>query len=314
MERSYNQSVFYCAFNNGFGPGIMLSNWAANERATYALWAGPNQSNPYGYHVGNSAFAFTGRFTYLPIYDGGGRYLLHLGTSVSTRSPDQGQFIARATGNILSGPPGPLNPVYATTGSMTASNQSLVNLEMASVWGPLTVQSEYCVEWVANASPNLNLLFTPAQQAFVGPGRNGDHPGLVHRGPVVHDRREPGLRSPRWRIRSSRAFYNFYWLRGANGCPCFGTRGLADGCPLQRLDLNTAGINGGTLNSITLGLNWYLTPNMKFQWNYDFTHRSQVPRSAPATSTASACGWRWTSDATTSSVAADFRTTTGREH
>ncbi len=73
MERSYNQSVFYGAFNNGFSPGIMLSNWASNERATWALWTGPNQSNPYGYHVGNSPFAFTGRFTYLPIYDGGGQ-------------------------------------------------------------------------------------------------------------------------------------------------------------------------------------------------------------------------------------------------
>ena len=134
MERSYNQSVFYGAFNGGVSPGIMLLELERRmERATWALWTGPNQSNPYGYHVGNNVFAFTGRFTYLPVYDGDGRYLIHVGASASSRSPDQGQFRARATGNILSGPPGPLNPIYADTGSVAADSQSLLNLELASV-------------------------------------------------------------------------------------------------------------------------------------------------------------------------------------
>jgi phosphate-selective porin OprO/OprP len=275
MERSYNQSVFYGPFNNGFSPGIMLSNWAVNERATWALWAGPNQSNPYGYHIGNNPFAFTGRITYLPIYDGDGRYLVHVGASTSTRSPDQGQFLARATGNILSGPPGPLNPVYATTGSLSASNQSLVNLEMASVWGPLTLQSEYCCEWVDNVSPNPNLFFTPAQQALMSSGTafiqgwytealwflTGESRTYDRRAGVF-DRVIP--------------LENSYWVRGAGGPPCFGRGAWQIAARYSGLDLNTAGINGGTLNSLTLGLNWFLTPNMKFQWNYDFTHRSQV--------------------------------------
>ncbi len=60
------------------------------------------------------------------------------------------------------------------------------------------------------------------------------------------------------------------------GPPCFGRGAWQIAARYSGLDLNSVGINGGTLNSLTLGLNWFLTPNMKVQWNYDFTHRSQV--------------------------------------
>jgi phosphate-selective porin len=42
------------------------------------------------------------------------------------------------------------------------------------------------------------------------------------------------------------------------------------------LDLDDNGINGGTLNSFTLGVNWMWTPNARMQVNYDFTNRSSV--------------------------------------
>ena len=40
--------------------------------------------------------------------------------------------------------------------------------------------------------------------------------------------------------------------------------------------------NGGILNSLTLGVNWFLNPNLKFQFNYDITYRSQVAQTDPA--------------------------------
>ena len=33
-------------------------------------------------------------------------------------------------------------------------------------------------------------------------------------------------------------------------------------------------INGGTLNALTLGLNWFFNPNAKLQFNYDFCYRN----------------------------------------
>ena len=40
-------------------------------------------------------------------------------------------------------------------------------------------------------------------------------------------------------------------------------------------------INGGILNSMTFGVNWFLNPNLKFQFNYDITYRSQVAQTDP---------------------------------
>ena len=39
-------------------------------------------------------------------------------------------------------------------------------------------------------------------------------------------------------------------------------------------DLNDGPINGGIVNEVTFGLNWFLNPNMKLQWNYDIGHRA----------------------------------------
>ncbi len=40
------------------------------------------------------------------------------------------------------------------------------------------------------------------------------------------------------------------------------------------LDLNDEGVNGGELDNFTLGLNWFLNPNMKIQFNYFATDRN----------------------------------------
>jgi phosphate-selective porin OprO/OprP len=43
------------------------------------------------------------------------------------------------------------------------------------------------------------------------------------------------------------------------------------------LDLQDKGVNGATLNDIVLGLNWFLNPNAKVQWNMAFDHRNSTP-------------------------------------
>jgi phosphate-selective porin OprO and OprP len=42
------------------------------------------------------------------------------------------------------------------------------------------------------------------------------------------------------------------------------------------LDLNDKGLNGGILNDYTAGLNWFLNPNMKVQFNYSITDRQSI--------------------------------------
>ena len=43
------------------------------------------------------------------------------------------------------------------------------------------------------------------------------------------------------------------------------------------LDLRNKGVNGATLNDITLGLNWFLNPQAKVQWNLAIDHRKSTP-------------------------------------
>lgn len=275
MERSFNQDVFYGPFNNGFSPGMMISDWTRNERMTYALWVGPNSNNYFGYQFGGQ-YAVTGRLTYLPYYDANGRYLVHVGASASHRAPDQGQFRARALQNIRSGPYGPANPILADTGSVQASSQDLYNLEFASVWGPLTVQAEYSAEWVSDVTYNPYLFYLPAAQQTLLTGSTlliqggyieaswfltGEH-RAYNRQQAVFERVVPNE--------------NFYFVRGPRGCSIFGRGAWQSAIRFSAVDLNSHGLNGGKLTALTLGLNWYLNPNMKFQFNYDCTWRGQV--------------------------------------
>ena len=47
------------------------------------------------------------------------------------------------------------------------------------------------------------------------------------------------------------------------------------GARYNAIDLNDNGINGGILNSFTFGVNWFWTPNVKVQFNYDLTHAAK---------------------------------------
>ena len=67
-------------------------------------------------------------------------------------------------------------------------------------------------------------------------------------------------------------FSNAFWLRGENG-RIFGPGAWQVGVRLNYLNLNNSGVNGGALNNLTFGLNWFFNPNMKVQFNCDVTHR-----------------------------------------
>jgi phosphate-selective porin OprO and OprP len=274
LERSYLQDVVFGPFTNGFSPGISTYNWTEDERATWAIgWFG-NSSDVFGYSLGND-YALTGRATWLPYYDEltQGRYLWHVGASASTRGPDEGLVRLRTRGDIRSGPPGTVNPIYADTRDMQADSQQLVNLESAVQWGSWSVQAEYTGCWVPGAvEPFAPGPGTPRGTPFFQGGYvevmyflTGEHRNFNKRLGAL-DR--PIVYTP------------MFILGGRNGC-CTGSGAVQVGARYSAMDLNDNGINGGYLQSMTAGLNWFLNPNTKVQFNYDLTHRSAV-RDAPA--------------------------------
>ena len=129
MERNYIQDMIHGPFNNGFSPGAMFFNWTEEQNSTWQLWGGPNQANLFGYHVGQGEWAGTMRGTYLPYYDeaSNGRYMVHLGTSLSARKPDQGQDRFRVRGDLRDGPPSTLNTNYLDSGSFLTSFQYIIS-------------------------------------------------------------------------------------------------------------------------------------------------------------------------------------------
>ena len=128
LERSYLRDAIWGPFNNGYTPGMsFFNNWGEDFAGTWAVGMFSNQVDSFGYGIGDET-AETGRVTWLPYYDepSNGAYLLHFGVSGSTRRPDNDQVRLRTRGDIRSGPPGVLNPIYADTGTMAANTQNIV--------------------------------------------------------------------------------------------------------------------------------------------------------------------------------------------
>ena len=299
MERNYIQDMIHGPFNNGFSPGAMFFDWAEDQNATWQLWAGPNQANLFGYHVGQGQWAASARGSWLPYYDeaSNGRYLVHLGSSLSARKPDQGQDRFRIRGDLRDGPPSTLNTNYLDSGSFLTSFQYIANAEFLSVWGRWTLQSEYMGTWLEDTSYNILNNQTPggvavttnipqAQQALYAAFLAGHGGGNVYFQSLYaelmyfvtgesrgYDRRM-GICDRIVPIN------NFFWTRSRDGGSC-GWGALQVGARYNYADLNSGLINGGVLNSLTLGVNWFLNPNLKFQFNYDITYRSQVAQTTP---------------------------------
>ncbi|MCC7085310.1 MAG: hypothetical protein IT427_09915 [Pirellulales bacterium] len=270
IERSYLQDTIFGPFNNGFNPGMLFFNDWGDERGTWWIGAFSNNSNPFGYGIGDD-WAVTGRVTWLPYFDepSDGRYLWHLGMSASVRHPDEGEVRLRARGDIRSGPPGVLNPIYADTGTMEASQQELLAFENAAVWGPWTLQAEYVGTWIESA---VKPIAPPAARVLHGtPFYHGGYVQLLyfltgeHRAYnhhyAVFDRVVP--------------YTNLFFVDGAGG-HCYGWGAWQIGARYNAIDLNDNGIDGGVLQSGTFTVNWWLNPNSHVQFNYDLTHRNQV--------------------------------------
>lgn len=278
IERSFNQDLFYGPFNNGFSPGVMAFNTAYDRRLAWfagVFAANMNGStNVFGYGIGND-YCYSLRGTVLPYYDQGGRYLLHLGATYEFRNADDGRVRVRTRGNIRNGPPIPFNAVFADTTSLAAEDQQLLNLEYVCQRGPLLIQSEYCFSQISNVT-QLTGVMTPifrgnvfvhggyieALYFLTGEHRNYDQERAAFGRVIPHA--------------------NAFRVLGRNGRVCQGSGAWQVGIRYDRADLNNAGVNGGTLNALTLGVNWFFNPNMKFQVNWDWTHRGTVMRTSTA--------------------------------
>jgi phosphate-selective porin OprO/OprP len=267
IERSYNQDGFYGGSFNGFDPGISMFNTYAEERGTWNVGLFKTSNNVFGYNNTDGDYTLVGRLTNLPVYLDNGRQLLHLGMSVRQATTYDDRIRYRTRDAIRSGISSTW-PVPADTGQVLGSEMQWINLELVAVQGPWTFQSEYLMDFHHNAQA------TNAAGAGVGPFvdtlfYHGGYVQLLYflTGESDNYNRKTGA------FDRVIPFENYFLVSEEDGYHCHGKGAWQVGARYNFLDLNDEGIDGGLLHNFTLGLNWFLNPNMKIQFDYFATHR-----------------------------------------
>jgi len=232
MERSLTTR-----FNAGRNTGLKVHNTALNDRMTWAAGVFQNTDSS-GAQKADGSIAFTGRVTGLPWYEDDGGRLVHLGLAYSHRDVDDTVRFRKRPGAHLS-------PRLVDTMEFGADNVQLIGTELAVVYDNWSLQSELLkssVDATAGGDPDFDSFYVQGSYFLTGEHRR------YKKSSGAFDR-----------VRPNRPFS----LSGDRGP---GAWEIA--VRYAHVDLDDDTVRGGQLEDITLGVNWYLNPNMRIMWNY----------------------------------------------
>lgn len=228
----------------GRNTGVSLSNTWGSERGTWSFGVFRQDTNDGGAAVGEGNLAFTARGTYLPVYRKEGRSLLHLGGGISIRDNDMVRLRARPELHLSD------RFIDTGTGTLMSDGLNLANVELATVQGPFHGTLEYFMADVSGGSGQQDVTFGGYHVTL----------GYFFTGESRSYKRSAGT----WdRVRPSRRF-----TKGAKGSKGgIGLGAMEGALRYSTLDLNDGTVTGGELSNISLGFNWYLTPNLRWGLN-----------------------------------------------
>jgi phosphate-selective porin OprO/OprP len=260
MERTPGENSFFTR-----SVGIMAQNQSESERLTWAFGVFHVEDDNFGFGFGNGEYAEVGRITWLPWYEDEGERLLHVGFGARHGHLDQNQIDMKGRPSVRT-MPGSQVPPLADTGTIDGTSQDTVDVELAAVCGSLTLQSEYYSTFIHDA-------FAPTQSLPQGAPLGT----LFYQGAYLEllyfltgEYQPYDLKAATFgRVVPLRNF-NLWDGPGGWGAWQVGIR-------YGYLDLQNKGVNGATLHDIVLGLNWFLNPNTKVQWNLAIDHRESTP-------------------------------------
>lgn len=242
-------------FLPGRSPGFMLRKAMKDDKVERFTWAAGvfrPDSGDNGVGVkGTGGYALTGRLTGLPWYDNGN--LLHVGIAASERSigaaPTTGGVTATPTLTYSSNPEAHLLSNMISTGAIPADGELKLDGEVAWIYNAFSFQGEYYWDKVNVASPSAinNPTFTGyyAQVAYTLTGERRPWKGAdAYFGGITpsHNAFQNGGMGA-WEVA----------LRWSNV-------DLTDG------SLAT-GVRGGSIDVLTLGLNWYANNCVRVMWD-----------------------------------------------
>ena len=228
------------AFVPAWNAGVMLYDDFASERATWAVGGFRTGTDTSEVSTDDGAWAGTARITGLPYYAEDGKGFVHLGAGYSMRSP------TNDTVTFSSKPEANLSPSYVSSGALAVEDVTLTGLEAAWVAGPFTLSGEYTIASLdgdtgTTSEPDFSAYYVQASYVFTGESR-----------PYSKSTGTLGTIKPT---------ENAFREGGGIGAWEVGAR-------MSSIDLVDDGTDGGQLDDLTFGVNWYLNANTRLMVDY----------------------------------------------
>lgn len=252
------------------------TSWAYGVYRTGGFNNSPLGDTRYATDIGdNGGYSFATRATHLLWYDepSDGRYLLHTGGSynysrLTGGTPNGNIYEARAIPEFFVGDPSaPFGtatgtPPFVDTGRLPADQYQLFNVQLAGQYGPAHFQAEYMATVVDQiGAPNVFYDGAYVQAGYFLTGENWTY----NRTFGVFEKVTPhtdffGLGRDSyicgWGAWEATARWSYVDLSDPNAAP---VGAIAGPPPVP---------NPGSMNDITLGMNWYWNAYTKMQFNY----------------------------------------------
>ncbi len=248
MERSLPGQTNVPGRNTGF----MIYDTAFEKNMTWAF-GGFRETDGFGNGFGDDEiYNLTTRMTAAPVYKDNGKKVLHLGLSYSHKWLDD-----NATIDFSANPESHLTTEFVDTdfvssNGIRADDVDLLTPELAMVYGPFSLQGEYMYGFVDtkdNGNVDFKGYYVQGSYFLTGEHRNYD--------------RSSGAFG---RVKPSE---NFNMQKGGIGAWEAAFR-------YSNVDLNDKDIDAGEMDDYTLGLNWYLYPNLRIMFNYIYSDLEDV--------------------------------------
>ncbi len=219
--------------------GFFLFNTELDQRLYWGAAYYTPATDGYGNGVINNGFS--ARIAGTPWYDeSDGRVnLLHLGFSVAFEDGGKDEeFI------VSNRPPNHSSPIKPISITVDAESRTILQAELAVVYGPFSFQSEYVQQQYKSRSsgdPTFSACYLYGSWFLTGEQR------AYNQKYAIFSRVKPR--------------HNFLEGDGGLGAWEFALR-------YSTIDADDGSFHGGEMDTFTVGLNWHLNPNVRVSFNY----------------------------------------------
>lgn len=242
MERNLTDDPFAPERNTGF----MFHNHMLDKRVTWAAGVFRNTDafgdSDIADDDNEGQYSFTGRITALPWYAEKGRKLLHVGLGYSWQNAESNSVVFETKPDInLAGD-------FIDTGTIAdTENYDLFGPELALVYGPFSLQTEYSF---------VDLELQNQTTAVSDPDFSG---GYVY-GSFFITGENRSYKTTNGTFSRVKPNKNFSWGKDPGAIELLAR--------YSHLDLSDEAVDAGRLDTMTFGVNWYLNPNTRVMLNY----------------------------------------------